>query len=474
MIMQSLPRDKGFLARSLMAVVRNLMLLTSFALISSCGLQDESFPNVQNDKLLITLQRTGCFGSCPDYKVTIDGDGNVTFATRPPLEDEVAAVHRTTGVRVSGTYQTVITKTQVASLVDRFKAADFFALKDEYRAEITDNPTYILSIETGNGGKTVLDYVGEKVGMPMAVTSLQDSIDKTAGTDKWIKGLPSVIPFLEAEKADFSGILGLELVDAAAEREDIDTLQKLQILGAPLFIEDEEMHLGPTPLRSAIMNDHNIALAWLLKNGALEQENSYVKAIAEAVEWDNHGAFEILLAVSDGEQLDPSLATRLLTKAASNADPTIVSLLLAKGANPNGPKEAPGLPDPPLFEAANGILSNDDNHPIQDRRKVVRILLDAGASISYCLHGHCQSPFWLVSDRKIAKMLLDAGADPNYRDDEGEHILFSISDEDVALLLIESGADLKAIRPADSKTLRGWAEYKKWPKVIEILDRSGL
>lgn len=71
-------------------------------------------------------------------------------------------------------------------------------------------------------------------------------------------------------------------------------------------------------------------------------------------------------------------------------------------------------------------------------------------------------------------MLLDAGANPNFKDDEGEHILFNISDEDVALLLISRGADLKAIRPADGKTLRGWSEYQKWPRVLEMLDRAGL
>ena len=81
---------------------------------------------------------------------------------------------------------------------------------------------------------------------------------------------------------------------------------------------------------------------------------------------------------------------------------------------------------------------------------------------------------WGVSDRGIAKMLLDAGADPNFRDSDGEHILFNVSHEEVALLLIQSGADLKAVRPADGMTLREWAKYQKWPAVIDLLNNKGL
>jgi ankyrin repeat protein len=120
------------------------------------------------------------------------------------------------------------------------------------------------------------------------------------------------------------------------------------------------------------------------------------------------------------------------------------------------------------------LLSNDEKHAAIDRRAVVGQLLAAGANIEHCQDGHCDSVLWQVSDVGVARLLLDAGANPDFKDDEGEHILFNISDEDVALLLISRGADLSAVRPADGKTLRGWSEYKKWPKVLELLNQSGL
>lgn len=385
----------------------------------------------------------------------------------------MANVHRAfsteSGVRVSGKHETTIEPQVIDQLLAQFEEARFFSLRDEYRAEITDNPTYVVTIDTGNGKKSVVDYVGEEAGMPKAVAALQDAIDAAAGTDRWIEGTPSVIPLLQEGGADFTGILGLELMDAAAGRNDVGTMQSLKELGAHVFLKE-----GPSPLRTAIYEGHGDAMKWLIANGGIADQAQWKRALKMAVDSDNHAAFEALHQPKSLRPIDRAFATKLLSSAASNADPRIVSEMLDLGANPNGDEDSRFPADPPLFEAANGLLSNDEKHAASDRRAVVRQLLAAGANIEHCQNGNCYSVLWQVSDVDIARLLLDAGANPDFKDDEGEHILFSISDEDVALLLISRGADLRAVRPADGKTLRGWSEYQKWPKVLELLDQSEL
>lgn len=454
--------------------MRSILIGICSLLLSACHLASAPFPDVNKDKLVISLQRTPCFGSCPDYIVTIAGNGRVVFESRPYLAlDDVGNVHREfsteSGVRVAGTHETTIDPQVVDQLLAKFQEARFFSLRDEYRAEVTDNPTYVVTIDTGNGQKSVVDYVGRKAGMPEEVTALQDAIDAAAGTDRWIEGTPQVIPLLQEEGADFAGILGLELMDAAAERNDVRTMQRLKDLGAPVFLTE-----GPTPLRTAIYEENSDAIEWLIANEGIVDEAQWESGLQQAVDSDNHAAYDALYSPRNFSWLDRDFATKLLSSAASNADPQVVAEMLRRGANPNGDGSSRFPTDPPLFEAANGLLSNDEKHPAPDRRAVVRQLLAAGANIEHCQNGYCDSVLWQVSDAGVARLLLDAGADPNFKDEEGEHILFNISDEDVALLLISRGADLRAVRPADGKTLRGWSEYQKWPKVLALLNQPGL
>ena len=357
----------------------------------------------------------------------------------------------------------------IDELLAQFEQTRFFSLRDEYRSNVTDNATYVVTIDTGNGLKSVVDYVGKEAGMPKSVTALQDAIDAAAGTERWIEGTPQVIPLLQKEGADFAGVLGLELMDAAAERNDMGTMQRLKDLGAPVFLPE-----GPSPLRTAIYEGHSDAIKWLIANGGIAGEAQWQSAMQQAVDSDNHAVFETLHQLPQSRQIDRAFATKLLLSAAWNADPQIVSEMLRLGANPNGEEGNRFPTDPPLFQAANGLASNDDKHPAADRRAVVRQLLTAGASIKHCQNGYCDSVLWQVSDVGVARMLLDAGADANFRDEGGEHILFNISDEDVALLLISRGADLRAVRPGDGKTLRRWSDIQKWPKVLALLDQAGI
>jgi hypothetical protein len=43
-------------------------------------------------------------------------------------------------------------------------------------------------LSVGGRTKTVTDYVGEQVGMPVVITDLENAVDEAAGTERWIKG----------------------------------------------------------------------------------------------------------------------------------------------------------------------------------------------------------------------------------------------------------------------------------------------
>lgn len=123
--------------------------------------------------LQITLQRTECFGYCPAYTVTIDGDGAVTYEGR-------------SFVNVTGRQTAQIPSADVTRLLERFDAVGFDQLNDEYRGAMTDLPTTTITLTRNGRTKLLVDYGGTSVGMPREVRDLQAEIDRVAGTARWV------------------------------------------------------------------------------------------------------------------------------------------------------------------------------------------------------------------------------------------------------------------------------------------------
>ena len=111
--------------------------------------------------VLITLERTACFGTCPVYKLSISGDGKVVYE----------------GIRfvnITGTQTTQISQDKIKELVDEFYNIGYFALKDKYDAPITDMPTTITSIAIDGRIKKVGNYYGA----PKKLDELENKIDE--------------------------------------------------------------------------------------------------------------------------------------------------------------------------------------------------------------------------------------------------------------------------------------------------------
>jgi hypothetical protein len=159
------------MAASRRRIFTNILVTAGLALAACTPIQSAS---TIEDAARISLERGPCFGTCPIYKVEIHGDGTVIY----------------TGerfVKVTGEQRAQISPVAVAGLVDQFVMFGFFDLKDEYIAEVTDLPTYTLSVSLSGRQKTVTDYGGKMANMPPIVTVLENEVDRVAGTQQWIK-----------------------------------------------------------------------------------------------------------------------------------------------------------------------------------------------------------------------------------------------------------------------------------------------
>lgn len=153
------------------SLVVTLIALTLIA----AGCARTQTPTPSNlDKVVITLERTVCFGVCPEYKLTIYGSGTVVYEGKM-------------FVRIEGKRTIAISEEKVRQLLSEFKKIDYFSLNDSYEEFMgTDMPSAFTSLTVDGNTKAVRHYHGD-FSAPKELTELEDKIDEIINTDQWIK-----------------------------------------------------------------------------------------------------------------------------------------------------------------------------------------------------------------------------------------------------------------------------------------------
>ncbi len=111
-------------------------------------------------EVVITLERTACFGSCPVYTITILEDGTVQYEG----DRNVTA----TGYQVSE-----ISPETVAAMVAAFEDAGYFGWDDAYDTQtVSDLPTVITSVTSDGTTQRIVRYTGDQTA-PLALRFLE-------------------------------------------------------------------------------------------------------------------------------------------------------------------------------------------------------------------------------------------------------------------------------------------------------------
>jgi hypothetical protein len=155
--------------------------LLALTLLAGCGRRSSEVPTPEADSsttTMVTLERGPCFGTCPVYRVSLDGEGRVDFVGTRFVSREGADTSR-------------VAPDQVGRLVDSLDAAGYFALADQYVPDspacgryATDAPTVTTSVQSNGRSKTVRHDHG-CAGAPAALAGMERLIDSIAGTARW-------------------------------------------------------------------------------------------------------------------------------------------------------------------------------------------------------------------------------------------------------------------------------------------------
>lgn len=151
------------------------MIVLALAVIPIVGCAGGGFPVPNNlEDVVITLERTACFGTCPVYTLVIYGSGTVIYEG----EDFV---------KIKGKQETTISQEEIKQLISEFETVDYFSLNDSYTERtITDAETVTTSITIDGKTKTIEHYHGD-FSAPKQLTELEDKIDVIVNSNQWIQ-----------------------------------------------------------------------------------------------------------------------------------------------------------------------------------------------------------------------------------------------------------------------------------------------
>lgn len=392
-----------------------------------------SFPEVKDwNSVIITLSRTGCFGACPSYEVEVHGDGTVRYTGQ-------------SYVAIIGRHHCSVPQENVRNLVKAFREADYYSLRDEYIARITDNPVYVSSIQIDGKSKTVKDYVGAMIGMPLRVSDLESAIDRLSGVERWTHGDSDTAGCLKDENWNFKSDEAAKALIGVAEYGNVHAVSDFVEAGTPLTGKDER---GQTALTMAAYRGDVDMLSVLLKAGANKMDSSAVeKAFTMASRSGKSEAMKLLLAAGAATTESATDGRTLLMTAAASGVPTIVVDVLKSRPNVNA---RDGKGRTALMEAVGqyhyGVESREIN-----RAEVVRLLLQAGADPNISDEDGNTALIGAAWDADAVLLLIRAGANVNAQSKKGFTPLINCADPDVARVLLAHGAD-PSVRDAEGKT----------------------
>ncbi|HEY1551145.1 MAG TPA: DUF6438 domain-containing protein [Kofleriaceae bacterium] len=122
---------------------------------------------------MASLQRTGCYGWCPIYKLAVHSDGRIDY-------------HGERFVKQTGDVTGKLTLVQLLAVRQAFATASYFGLADKYEQySITDMSSASTSFTDGGRTKSISHYRGD-TSAPESLAQLEDQIDHIVAIETWI------------------------------------------------------------------------------------------------------------------------------------------------------------------------------------------------------------------------------------------------------------------------------------------------
>ena len=202
-------------------------------------------PSSVTERDFVELSRSGCYGTCPSYKVKVAGNGDVSWRGGA-FVDAVGERHSTIGSE------------SATALLEKFNSPAFWALCGGYDASVTDSSTMQIEVRIGGRSKTVCNYANSA---PQFEKSLEDAVDAAANTHGWRHGDARTEPLSNILQDAYMPKLGVTPLMKADAEADLSAIKEILISADDVDATDGS---GWTALMYAAASGHSEPVELLL------------------------------------------------------------------------------------------------------------------------------------------------------------------------------------------------------------------
>ncbi len=141
------------------------LFLFALFIVSACKTIKPDVKHPENNgTLILSMERTPCFGRCPIYDIKLYENGLLVYNAKKFAD-------------TAGCFYRVLSKQEINAVKEKFNNSVFFQLANQYpedKRTPTDLPSCILFYNNGTAQKTITDKRWET---PETLTTLEKTVD---------------------------------------------------------------------------------------------------------------------------------------------------------------------------------------------------------------------------------------------------------------------------------------------------------
>lgn len=122
--------------------MKKLFLSISAIVLLAFAAQAHNKMKVGSDYSYVSMERTTCFGTCPNYKIEIFSTGRIRYTGRAFAKPQ-------------GTYEKKVSKKIIASIFDEMRKYNIDTCSEMYPMKIADLPGIIYNFKSSNTTKHI-------------------------------------------------------------------------------------------------------------------------------------------------------------------------------------------------------------------------------------------------------------------------------------------------------------------------------